>query len=201
MKRGTVRILGAGVAAVLIAVAVIVFLVNRPSSETGPDTAPTPSDTEHTPVPPTVAAPVPPATGKPGRVKGDGTRMVDPFISAETASRTDITRAIDFSSIATGAALEDLKVSAQEKAEDGIVQVGSPKLIKATVTDLKERAKPPTATVRVCLDYSTVDVQAPDGTSVKNRKAPQRVASILVLHEVDGHWLVAKRTFPSKPSC
>ncbi|MFT4109070.1 hypothetical protein [Propionicimonas sp.] len=160
---------------------------------------PTP-EAEDTPKP-TVSAPAPPATAAPGSVGGDGSEFSDPFVAAEAASRTDPTTSVDFSSIAVGSALQDLQVNAQEMAEDGIRQVGSPKVVTSTVTKKKLSAKPPRVTVRLCLDYTDVDLVAPDGTSVKDRTAQQRVPSTLVLHEIDGKWLVAKRTFPAKTTC
>ena len=85
--------------------------------------------------------------------------------------------------------------------EDGIVQKGEPKLVSATVTKRNDKADPPTMTVRVCLDYSSVELHAPDGTSVKDGNAAQRAASILVLSRVEGRWLVSMRTFPANPNC
>lgn len=199
MNRRVVRLASVGIAVVLIVVAAIVLLLNRPAA--GPDAGTAPTETpEQTPLP-TVAAPVPASTAKPGRVKSDGSVLIDPFLTAETAGRTDKTQAVDFRDVATGAALQDLEVNAQQMREDGMVQVGSPKLVSATVTGLNEASKPAKATVRVCLDYSSVDIQTTDGTSVKDPKAQQRVASTLVLHQVDGRWLVAKRTYPAKSAC
>jgi len=172
------------------------------SGQAGPAAtgSPSPTTDEKTPLP-TVSAPVPANTSAPGTVGGDGSDFAQPFIAAETAARTDTTKSVDFSTVAIGDALQDLQVNAEEMNEDGLRQVGSPELVKATVTKKKMSAKPPTMTVNVCLDYTNVDLVAPDGTSVKNPKAPQRVPSILVLHQVDGRWLVAKRTFPAKTTC
>lgn len=181
--------------AVTVAGGLIVLVLSR--------SAPAPAEnrvSEEAPLP-TVSAPLPASTKKPGRVKEDGTPLVDPFIAAEAAGSATHTEQVEFGDIAIGAALEDLQVNALQMRENGMVQVGSPRLVTAKVIRVKKSASPPKATVKVCLDYSDVDVQTPDGTSVKDPKAPQRVASRLLLHRVDGSWLVAKRDFPAKSSC
>ena len=211
MKRSVA--IGLGVAIVVAIVVVVGIFLKDNSTSTVSDSpkanptsaaGDTSSDQDSTPLP-TASAPKPASTAKPGHVKGTGKRigkdLVEPFIAAEAAARTDQTHTIQFGDIATGDALKDLEVNAQEMREDGLVQVGSPKLVGATVLKVNNKAKPPTATVRVCQDYSDVDVQAPDGTSMKDKSAPQRVASTLVLKNVEGRWLVSKRTFPNKPTC
>lgn len=150
---------------------------------------------------PTVAAPTPASTASPGAVDSDAVKLVIPFVSAEAASRTDITKAVDFRDVATGAALDDLRVNATAMVENGQLQIGSPKVVSATVTEIDTSGTPPTATALICLDYSEVDVKATDGTSVKDSSAAQRVQSVLTLNEIGGHWLVTKRTFPDNPTC
>lgn len=200
MRKSSVRLVVALVVVVCVVAGIVALSYYRTAS-VGPEVAATPSASAEETVVPTVPAPVPPATLKPEPVNGDGSKLVEPIIAAEAAARINPKKAIDFSKVAVGDALQDFQVNALEAREDGLVQVGSPTLVKATVSKVDESADPPSATVRVCLDYSSVDVQAPDGTSMKNKDAPQRVLSIMSMQQVDGRWMVARRTFPAKATC
>lgn len=199
MKRRIVLWWSAAIAIVLVIVGLLLW--SRVS--TPPEESPGGSDSSTSaPSPlPTVAAPTPASSADPGVVEGNASELVIPFVSAESASRTDGSKAVDFSGVATGDALDDLQVNAMTLAENGQVQIGSPQLVSANVTQIDTSASPPAATVAVCLDYSEVDIRTTDGTSLKDPKSPQRVPSILVLNQVDGRWLVAKRTFPESPTC
>ena len=186
-------------AAVLIAVFIVVFAVNSGQKPAGEIPPPETAPTETTPAP----APVPeqPSTTAPEEVGDDAQELVSPFVEAEATGRNDPETPLELEDIASGDALEDLKLDAYEFAENGMVQVGTPKVVSATVEKLDADASPPSAVVRVCLDFTEVDVQTPDGESVKDRSAPQQVPSLLTLQAVEGRWLVTKRSFPSESTC
>jgi len=134
-------------------------------------------------------------------VEGDGSDLIRPFISAESSSREKPQIPVKFEDVATGSALQDLQVNAQQFAADGLTQVGAPTVVSATVVSLDESADPPTATVEVCLDYTDVDVVGAGGESVKSDAAKQRVPTLLTLVQDDGRWLVSARSFPAETTC
>lgn len=193
MKRPVV-LAAFALAAVVLLVGVVIALR---SPYLGANEQPSDQPTPH----PTSPAPVPASSATPGGPDSDGSELAKPFVAAESAALGDQSRSIRFSDIATDDALEDLAIGTQEMTENGLVQVGSPELVSAVVTKLNISGKPPTAVVRICQDFSGVDIQALDGRSIKDERAVQRVPSILVLHQVHGVWLAAKRTFPAKDAC
>lgn len=186
------------VGAAIVAVVLVMLLSGNgtPPPENPPD------DVSSTPTPlPTHTAPTPASTEPPAAAGGNGKDLVAPFLSAEAAARENVEVAIRFSDVATGDALKDIEANATALQESGLVQVGSPAIVSAEVIKSDPTATPPSTIVRVCLDYSKVDMRAPDGTTVKDEHAEQRVATTLTLIEQDGAWLVADRTFADNPSC
>lgn len=189
-------------ASVAIAIVLAVFLVIWLTRPAGAPVVPSPAPTD-TPRSTSQPSPVPTpaATVAPEAIGDDATALVLPFMSAETALRGNPATPLAMEEVATGSALEDLEVNARELLESGLVQVGSPAVVNATVTAFDDSATTPMATVSACLDYSTVDVQIADGTSVKDENAAQRVPTIFSIVKVEDRWLVSERTFPDEPTC
>lgn len=215
MKR-RVRRIAIGIALLALIVALVFFLWDHNATPDSARTSPPPGqgdsadpspssnaeeEPELTPEPSPVPVPVPAATSEAGEVGDEGDDLIIPFIAAEASSRMDPTTPLLFEETATGMALEDLTVGAFEFAENGMMQRGAPEIISAALTAIDDSATPPSAIVLVCLDYSAVDVVTLDGTSIKDPDAPNRVPTILELQEIEGRWLVAKRTFPDQAEC
>lgn len=191
---------GAGVAVAAIIAVVLTMVISGNGSMPPPETPR--DDVASTPAPlPTHAAPTPASTGSPSPVGGEGDELVTPFLSAEAAARENTKATVRFADVATGDALKDVEANAVALQESGLTQVGKPVIVSTEVTKLDESTAPPSATVSVCLDYSKVDMRAPDGTTVKDSSVKQRVATIMTLVEVKGSWLVSDRTFPDSPNC
>ncbi|CAG7606959.1 hypothetical protein ACFPZL_04995 [Leucobacter soli] len=184
-------------AAILAAVAaiVVIALAMNSAPTAPPVTPPTAAAPDPSPVP------EPASTASPDELGDDVEALIAPFIAAEAASRSDPSTPLAFEDVAAGDALEDLKLDAFEFSENGMVQSGAPTVVSAEVEDYDADASPPTAVVRLCLDFSKVDIQAPDGQSVKSSDAPQRVPSLLTLQSIEGRWLVTARSYPDESSC
>lgn len=193
-------VIWACVAVAVVLAILLVWVVTRDLSAPDASARPTPaSTTSATPEPSPVPEPAP--TTAPDDIEKMTSEMLAPFVSAEAALRGAPEAPLAISDIATGNALEDLGVDARELAESGLVQVGSPEVIDAIVMDADVTGAPPTATVLACLDYSKVDMQTADGTSVKDVHAAQRVPTLFTLVKVENRWLVSNRTFPDEPTC
>jgi len=198
MKRSVLIGVGVAIAVAIVVVLVIVF------SQGGNDASPSPTASVSPSATPSVTpspVPTPPSTAAPEVVGDDGTSLVLPFVVAESAMREDPDVPLALEEVATGSALEDLTVSAIEFAENGMIQIGSPVVVSATVTEIDAAATPPTTKILACLDYSGVDIQSPDGESLKADDAPERVPTILTLVQLEGRWLVSARTFPEEATC
>lgn len=161
-----------------------------PTSEASESASPTP-------VPP----PTPASTSTPGGIEEDGEEFVVPFVAAESASRSDPSRPVVYADVATGTALKDLEAQALEFMENGLVQVGLPEIVSATILDVDEDADPAEMQILACLDYSDVEVVDANGDSAKSDDAPQRIPTLLTLLKEDEHWLVGYRSFPDDASC
>lgn len=197
--------LGAVAAVVVVAVAVLVWSSNRgdaPTAEPSPSATAGGTETPE-PEPEPVEVPVPAASAAPEEVavEADVAELTLPFVTADARLRQDPEQPLRLEEVATGTALGDLEAGAREMAEEGLAQTGEPEVVSATVTASEPEADPPTLTVLACLDYSAVDVVDADGASVVDPSASRRSATILHMVEVDGRWLVERRTFPDDPTC
>ncbi|NCT92596.1 hypothetical protein GXB85_16805 [Cellulomonas sp. APG4] len=190
---------------VVAGIALLLWSSNRggsPAAEPSPSGTPAATESPE-PEPEPVAVPVPAPSAAPEEVavEAEATELTLPFVTADARLRQDPDQPLLLEDVATGTALGDLEAGAREMAEEGLVQTGEPEVVSATVTASEPDADPPTLTVLACLDYSGVDVVDTDGTSVVDPTASRRSATILHLVEVDGRWLVERRTFPDDPTC
>lgn len=184
---------------VVLTLSLLVFMWTSKSADTSKD-APmntTSASESPTPVPP----PTPASTSAPRDVDEDGEEFVVPFLAAESGSRNDPSTPVIYADIATDTALKDLEAQALEFEESGLVQVGSPEVVSATIVDFKEDSDPEEMRVLACLDYSSVDIVDGNGDSAKSDGAPQRVSTLLTLVREDTRWLVKYRSFPNDGSC
>lgn len=103
--------------------------------------------------------------------------------------------------VVAGAALGTIQNTAAEYATLGWTQRGVPEVVSTEVVGLEEDAEPPTATVRVCLDFTDVDVVDSSGSSVLDPDAQQQVLQIWTLQLVDGRWVLVEQGFSAELSC
>lgn len=200
MNRRVVLISSAVVAVVAVVVLSLFIWFRAPTTAAAPPSASTSVSPGSTSAP-TLPAPRPAATTTADLAHKHARALVIPFVSAEAASRESPDSTVTFDSIATGDALADLEANATSFAADGLVQIGQPNVVSAKVTKATTSGKHPAATVRVCLDYSKVDVRGADGRSEKDPNAAERLTTILKLTQINGEWLVSQRTFPDKADC
>lgn len=212
-----VRMRSRAVAAVVVVLVVLALglgglLALQGGDDTTPDATPPTTSTTSTAdgsasAEPSVEpqpVPEPAPDTSPGEETGNdraAKRLIGPFVAADAAAREDPAQPLTLEQVATGSALEDLRAQVAELATSGVSQVGTPEVVRARVVSERPRADPPTATVRACLDYTNVDFVNPDGDSIKNPDAAQRVAVILVLEQRSRAWLVAERGYPANPTC
>ena len=197
-----------GALTAIAAAVVAVQLTGRQPPGIAPEADPTSSTSPSPTAPPTpepepVPVPVPAPTADVGLlvVDGDASALVAAVVAADALARSTPEEPVELAAIATGAALEDLQIGVHELAESGLSQIGTPVVISATITEIDPGTDPPTATTLVCLDYAEVDVVDASGTSVVDPAADPRVATILILVQIDGRWVVERRSFPDDPHC
>lgn len=190
---------GAGIGAGAVLAGIVVWTVASTGAvaPSGNGAEPTPS-----PVVTTAPPPVPASTAAPGPAGADDEdALALPFVAAEAAARSDPASPVQLSEVATGAALDDLEIGVRELAENGLSQVGTPELISAEIVDSETIDGTPTVVLRVCLDYSTVDLIRADGTSAKADDATERVSTDITMVQREGRWLASKRGFTDDATC
>ncbi|WP_035782177.1 hypothetical protein, partial [Arthrobacter sp. H14] len=143
--------------------------------------------------------------GLPDAAASAADSRVNGFISesaeALTTLETDQKRtAAELKIVATGSAYDAVLASAAEFRENGWRQVGSPKVVSATVVEYESASTPKTMVVQACIDSSNVKVITDEGTSV--RSGPNRHAlNTLTLVQQEDRWLVESVGFPDNPRC
>lgn len=147
---------------------------------------------------------VSPSELRPGEVDdGTAAELVEPLVDTSARLLADPS-ALDSDGLATlvaGEAMRQARATAQEYADLGWHQVGTPLVASASLVSLDADARPARARVEACLDHSAVDVVDAEGVSRVDPSAPRRVLNIFDLERRDGAWVVVDRTLPVDTDC
>lgn len=105
----------------------------------------------------------------------------------------------DASDILADNALEELNAARSEWEFLGYRQEGDP-----TISDIQVTQPTDDATRRqalVCVDFSSVQIIAEDGSPIIDDDAPTRSRLLVDLELIDGTWKVTNQSFPDDPEC
>jgi flagellar basal body-associated protein FliL len=186
-----------------LAIVIVAVIVWVNASE--PEEAVAPTETT-APANPASSVPSPQPSPAPSRATESldaeaGTSAVEALLEA-VAGVVNGEQALEaLSPYATGALVEEYRVSAEEFANNGWRQEGTPVVVSSEVVSQDPAANPPTAVLQVCLDSSGVQVYDADGEPQRDLSSPQRSLNIFGLQLSDGSWKLASLTFPDQPDC
>ena len=108
----------------------------------------------------------------------------------------------ELSALATGSAYDSLMARTTEFKANGWHLAGKPKVVSTKVVRYEPSAKPPTVTLNVCIDSSTVSVLTTTGATVQKGSVKDRSLNVMTLVQSPTRaWLVSQVTFPDNPAC
>lgn len=151
---------------------------------------------------------VPPAAGQsPEESSADGqvpvavNEVIQDFVGLVEQIPADGGRDFtQFEDAATGSALEDIRVEAEELSANKWTVEGTPAVVHVTPIPGGE-PDGAVRTVEACIDSSLVVVTDADGAVVRPSEPGRKSLNIYTLELHDGDWLVAGHSFPSQADC
>lgn len=131
------------------------------------------------------------------------TSRLGAFLNQSSAALARNNGKAGIDSYAAGPALGEIEALALQYDKEDMTISGAPKVLGSEIVAAKPSAAPPSVTVAVCLDNSSVIVRDAKGRNLSKRRSPSelKVLNLYELQKLDGSWLVVNHSIPANSSC
>jgi len=135
--------------------------------------------------------------------KSTAQKVVGTYVRALPKIDPDTKKVKDVVGDIAGAAVQqELANRLAELKANGWSLSGEPTIKSSKIVSKDLKASPPSVTVKVCLDSSSVVTLDHDGKQVGSvAPAPPAYNVYKLQQQADGSWLLVSHTFPANPTC